>query len=356
MRNGPHLRNLIDNAFDFLDTAVKQFKTEPKYSVIHFSSAVELILKTRLFYEHWSLIVSTKKNPSIEEFKKGNFKSLNFKDLIPRIEETLGEKIPEEAERCFNNLANHRNKMVHFFHEAMDDFNDEEYEKIALEQCIAIYHLSSLIEKWDMIFDDGAIAFKFDQIRSSMTAHREYVQTVFDKLKNNISKAKKDGVIFKECHRCQTEALEQYELNNIMFEYRCWVCKNQERDISLPCFSKDCDGSISFEEYEEYFICNKCDEDCGKEAITEYISKNAVKPSDWTMPSIPKNCASCHGMDTVVEYKNHFICLNCFFFTDQIEICGWCSEKQIGGGDLEFSGYSGCEFCDGQVGHMKDRD
>ena len=31
----------------------------------------------------------------------------------------------------------------------------------------------------------------------------------------------------------------------------------------------------------------------------------------------------------------------------------WCSDGQMGGGDLEHSSYAGCEFCDGKAGWDK---
>jgi len=39
---------------------------------------------------------------------------------------------------------------------------------------------------------------------------------------------------------------------------------------------------------------------------------------------------------------------------DIIAGCEWCNELQMGGGDLEFSFDSGCEFCDGRAGWRRD--
>ncbi len=107
------LDKLINNAFDFLEMAIDQFKTKPKYSTINFSTAIELILKTRLMNEHWLLIISG--DPDLKKFKSGDFKSHNFRDLIPKIEKVLDDKLPEKATNSFNSIAKHRNKMVHFF-------------------------------------------------------------------------------------------------------------------------------------------------------------------------------------------------------------------------------------------------
>ena len=50
-----HLEHILQNAFDFLRTAIGQIYEQPKYSVINFCAAIELILKAKLVNEHWSL-------------------------------------------------------------------------------------------------------------------------------------------------------------------------------------------------------------------------------------------------------------------------------------------------------------
>lgn len=70
---------------------------------------------------------------------------------------------------------------------------------------------------------------------------------------------------------------------------------------------------------------------------------------------VDKNCAMCLGLNTVVEHEANYICTECLYVSDEIEYCGWCGEGQIGGGSLESSHYSGCEFCEGQVSRMTNK-
>lgn len=74
-------------------------------------------------------------------------------------------------------------------------------------------------------------------------------------------------------------------------------------------------------------------------------------PSDCE-PQI--NCAMCSSMGSVVQHHDAFICTECLSTDESAPRCGWCNERQIGGGDLEYSYHSGCEFCDGQAGWTKD--
>lgn len=132
---------LVENGFDFLKNAIDEFDKKPKYSVIHFATAVELLLKSRLLHEHWSLIVDGP--PDFKKFKDGNFKSINFKDLIPRLEQALEENIATEIKKCFEAIANHRNKMVHFFHEGTS-----RVDKNTISKRRNIY----LCSKWHLYF------------------------------------------------------------------------------------------------------------------------------------------------------------------------------------------------------------
>ncbi|MBI2198305.1 MAG: hypothetical protein HYU42_06840 [Candidatus Rokubacteria bacterium] len=49
---------VVKNALDFLKQSLRELRKRPKYSVIDFCSALELLLKARLMLEHWALIIS----------------------------------------------------------------------------------------------------------------------------------------------------------------------------------------------------------------------------------------------------------------------------------------------------------
>jgi hypothetical protein len=347
------LEDLIENGFDFLEKAIQQFKTEPKYSVINFCAAIELLLKARLMSEHWSLLIATKNHPDINNFRSGNFKSINFNDLIPRITSVTGEKIPTETTSCFRKLASHRNKMIHFFHEAHGkEGKNKLLEEIAIEQCNGWFFLRRLLEKWNGIF--GSYTDRIHSINNSMKAHELYLQTVFDRVKPEIEKDKLKGIIFTNCKRCQHNALEEFKKTPNISEYKCRVCFFSEGLTIINCTTKECRNEIKIEggDPDGAAICHACNSTIEHSDIAKLLEKNSRSYEDY----YPINCANCSGMDTVVENeKGYFICTNCFYFTqNDIGQCGWCHEVQMGGGNLEFSGWSGCEFCDGQAGHMKD--
>lgn len=89
-------KNLFDsltrNAIDFLKKSVIELEDSPKYSVIHFCSAIELFLKARLLVEHWSLIITKPENANLSKFKSGDFHSVSMQEAINRLKNISGEK------------------------------------------------------------------------------------------------------------------------------------------------------------------------------------------------------------------------------------------------------------------------
>jgi len=347
-----YLSNLIDNGFDFLEKGIDQFRSEPKYSVINFCVAIELFLKARLMKEHWSLIVSHE--PNITSFKNGDFKSLNFKDLIPRIEFVTGEKFDKEIIQCFNGLANHRNKMMHFFHEAhLGDQPGKILEKIAIEQCSGWFFLRRLLEKWDDIFEN--YLEKISQINSMMKEHDIYLDTVFTNIAPEIEAAKKKGAEFKNCDRCKKDSSEVSKLTDYLYSCRCRVCLYTEDLVKVPCQHEDCEGVITIDGYlggGSSIYCGDCDQAISNEELSELLdtSPRSHDSVDYTT----KNCANCGTHAEVIQHEDYYICMNCYYISDDLQVCQWCHDGQIGGGDLEYSGYSGCDFCEGAQGWHKD--
>ena len=67
---------VVENAFDFFKKSLEEFDKEPKYSVIHFHAAVELIMKARLLWEHWTLIITRPETANLKSFRSGDFQSV----------------------------------------------------------------------------------------------------------------------------------------------------------------------------------------------------------------------------------------------------------------------------------------
>lgn len=346
-----NLSRLIDNGFVFLEKAIDQFQKEPKFSVINFCIATELFLKARLMKEHWSLVVST--NPDINAFKKGDFKSINFKDLIPKIEAITGEKFELDVKTCFNGLANHRNKMVHFYH----DFSkgaEKHIEQIAIEQCSGWHFLRGLLGKWDEIFEP--YEEKIHRVDSKMKRHSVYLKTVYKNILPEIKLAISEGAVFTDCRICKNKSSEVKELTEFLYLSRCKVCHFSDEYVTIPCQEEDCEGIIKIDGYSsgqaEYF-CPECEQEITHKELSEILNDEPATHHNY-MDHIEMNCAECEVPGEVIKHREYYICLNCLQVDGELSICGWCNEGQIGGGNLEFSALSGCSFCDGSSGWHKD--
>jgi hypothetical protein len=86
--------------------------------VINFCSALEIFLKARLMIEHWTLVVPQldKEKVTLAKFQEGKLPSVSMSRAITRLRDVCGEAIGTEAEKSFDAVREHRNKLVHFFH------------------------------------------------------------------------------------------------------------------------------------------------------------------------------------------------------------------------------------------------
>lgn len=341
--------SLTRNAFDFLERGIAEFDKAPKYSVIHFCAAVEMLLKARLMKEHWSLIVSKPDQANLAKFMAGDFISVTLEDARVRIRDVAGEDIGDDAFGSFRALANHRNKMVHFFHNGLDS-DEEAKAQIVAEHCRSWFHLHRLLNRWDTYFHDfgGEIA----HADRAMKGHRKYLAAKFKALKPELDAARKTGSTPKACSACGFKAAIPDDLDDQIALLRCLVCDHAETQVELEC--PHCGESVVIAN-EGYATCEHCGEGIEPEHLVDALTDHAaahigIKDGDdgWE----PANCGNCEGYHTVVRRGDHYFCANCFDISDGIEQCQWCNEYNTG--DMEHSYSVGCSHCDGKVGWEKD--
>jgi hypothetical protein len=338
---------LAENAIDFLERAIDEFKERPKYSIINFYSAVELFLKARLLHEHWSLIVL--KDPDRHKFESGDFVSVSFDGLCERLRRVVQSALPDGVQRNFDVVRKHRNRMVHFFHHANDN-RGAEIEAVAGEQLRAWYDLHELlISQWSPIFDE--YSDRFIGIEEKLKGHREYLQAKFEALGPKIDAEKKLGVKFDMCSSCYFDAARVSSIIGSLHESKCLVCGYQEKGLDYEC--PEC-GKTSELDDGGRFVCFACGHKDDEQQIVESINEFKATKDNYFDAMVPANCSECEGYHTVVEYKDHFLCVRCFRVTEGLEQCGWCGEYN--NGDMRESSYVGCGICDGAAGWHANKD
>lgn len=337
------MKQLVENAIDFLASAIDEFEVRPKFSIVHFSTAVELFLKARLLHEHWSLVVS--KSPDSQKFETGDFESVTFDEACVRLQKVVESPIPDGARKNFDEIRKHRNKMVHFFHHA--DVEKAGVEAIALEQLRAWYDLNQLLStQWAPIFNPYTA--KFRVIEKTLSKHREYLRAKFKGLEKVIATKRANGAIFIKCKSCRFNSAHVTVKLGDLKESKCLVC-----NYSAEWFDYECPGCGKISPLYEggEFTC-KCGHTDDAQDIADHINEFVATKDNYYEANVHGNCVECDGYHTIVEYKDRYLCVSCFALAKSLETCGWCGESS--NGDMEGSSWSGCSACDGRAGWDSD--
>ena len=343
------LERLVANAIDFLSRSIDEIDNNPKFSVIHFYTAVELFLKARLLAEHWSLLVSKCQTPDINKFQSGDFISVSLEEAKEKLEKVLGIRISKEKFDAFTIVRGHRNKMVHFFHEAHSTKQDEALrEKIAKEHLGAWYSLNRLLlHEWKDVFEPWKV--KITQLDERLRNLNQYLQVVFEKFEPEIDARKKRGSTFTKCPSCDFNSYEHHQIVGDFYDPECIVCGFLGGSvIRIDC--PDCARPIFFEN-EGFGAC----ESCGKKIEPRDLSTAIIDAHENTYLSIKNgdfegagNCASCDGYQTVVRIRGRYFCASCFQWSDELQKCDYCGD--INNGVMDDSYLWGCGICSGKLG------
>lgn len=349
-----HFPNLVTNAFDFLEKSIDSFDLDIKASVIGFYTAVELFLKARLLREHWSLVVAKSKEPDLDEFSRGNFSSVSLEDSLSRLEKVVRSPVPEEAKKAFKALGVHRNKMVHFFHEAAangkksNQVKAGQHQAVAKEQLRGWFFLKYLLsEQWKDTFK--SYSGDIENVDVKFRKYRDFLRIVFTNLTSDISEKKAKGSAILECGSCGFEAVPHGNKVGIPSESQCLVCAVVSLTMCIDC--PEC-GEVLYSVDALAFECKSCgavDEEDVVEAIENIEDEYGDRETDVGRA----NCSDCDGHQTVLRITdNRFFCIDCKALFNGVAVCEWCNEKNTG--DMEESFLMGCNMCDGRLGWETD--
>lgn len=338
-------RQMTESAFDFLYQTRADLEKKPKYAIIHFATAIELILKARLLKEHWALVVSASGDADRHGFQNGTAKTVTVDQAIKRLENIAAEHLPAGAAEAFKVIAAHRNRMIHFFHEAASAEAAEELRaQVTTELLLGWYFLVRMLRNWQFHFAN--FEKHIWQVENGMQSVRAYLSVVYDKVKPQIAELSAGGTAFRSCPSCQYPSVKIEPVAEVVSDLKCLVCNLGDSMVTMPCTQEDCHGTLHLTGYNTADeTCDGCGQQIEKEEFAEFLDTEHAEYPDFTV----KNCGLCASAGAVVKHNNLYICTNCLAYSDDISTCGWCNEMQLGY-DLEDSYYFGCEFCDGKHG------
>ena len=112
----------------------------------------------------------------------GDFVSVSLVEAAEKLEKVVKSGLRKQELETFRNLTRHRNKMVHFFHKAMSDEENEKLRRaIAREQLTAWYMLHKILtSRWSDVFSPWS--GKLGEIDKKLRKLHEFLQIVFDQL------------------------------------------------------------------------------------------------------------------------------------------------------------------------------
>ncbi|VAW39000.1 hypothetical protein MNBD_DELTA02-210 [hydrothermal vent metagenome] len=337
--------SLVNNALDFLATSAQQIEKSPKQSLINLAFAIELFLKARLLAEHWSLIVDKPEKANIQVFLKGNARTISNEKTKQRLENIAGEKILKHEDDIFTIIANHRNKLIHFYNDDYAKGAEKAIEQTVIEQLSAWNCLYRLIsERWKEHF----IKFKsqFDEVDKLINENRHYLKGKFYALEPAIKKLEKDGIEIRTCNVCNFASVRIDEIEKPLFSKKCLIC-NPEQSIlyeqnilRVECI--ECNEIIEIEDLGE----GTCE--CGHQTSIDELIDTYGPYEDPKEESEIIYCNEC-AEPIAIPFRDGHLCLSCLMESDYEGTCGWCNER-FSGFDADQSYFLGCPLCDGMKG------
>ncbi|MFJ2110073.1 serine/arginine repetitive matrix protein 1 [Streptomyces microflavus] len=112
----------VRNGLDYLASVVAHLDEsqsgvtprDVKYAVLHLQAAVEVLLKARLFAEHWTLVFADLNHATPKRRDSADFKSVTTEAAVTRLRNIVGVPISDEEQKALKNLSEDRNKLQHF--------------------------------------------------------------------------------------------------------------------------------------------------------------------------------------------------------------------------------------------------
>ncbi|WP_338894293.1 hypothetical protein WBG99_00030 [Streptomyces sp. TG1A-60] len=111
----------VENGLDYLRSVVDHLTVvdppaprDLKYAVLHLQAAAEVLLKSRLVQEHWSLVFKDPGTATRTKFEAGDFDSCTTKAAVDRLRNIAGVDVNEKGSRALEALAKSRNSLQHY--------------------------------------------------------------------------------------------------------------------------------------------------------------------------------------------------------------------------------------------------
>lgn len=337
----PETEALIANGLDFLNKAREELEAgQAKFSVASFWTAVEILMKVPLVHEHWTLVCSGKKLER-KKYLAGDFQSVSYDEACARLGDVLNKPLLPETAGLFGKIKNHRNRVVHFYH---NELSEGDQRQVLTEQADAWFALNRLMrDEWSSLFG-GQLRAKLATDETRMLRSRGfYASAKFrqEPIQQRIADELKAKRPVLRCSACSQVAvlLEQPVPNMSLYDELCIVCYHYDVYIHVACLG--CQEPAILRPHGGDFRCGAC----GRQE-RRYLVINPVPLSRHNMnDGLPAGCTDCEGYNTVCKFDDNYLCTACLTLHDSVEMCAHCTYHSTSVPDL--SAAFGCAFCEG---------
>lgn len=318
---------LVTNGFDFFVRSAHEFAKEQKFSIAHFATGLELLLKARLFHEHWTLIATEPHNCAWTGVKDGTVRTIQASDLCAAITSTTGTPLNHEK-AAFESVFKHRNRVLHWS-------PNSELAATVAEQCLAWHHLRALLTgPWNQSF--APFKTRIEEVEKLLRAHRQYLQVRYDQHLKKLNGMQQAGRVLT-CPTCGFRAGVAEDESKRVLSFECHVCGYTASAARVSCDALYALDDLPIQECE-------CGDEHDRQELIDALDTSGPKDD-------PERgcCGECLEVEeTVVPDGGSYVCVGCGTQFDVVDAtwCEWCNERWFGW-DSEGSYLTGCEHCDG---------
>ena len=308
---------MLENGLDFIIDSILHLKKaekddckvkeqEIKYSLLHLSSGIELILKSRLYREHWTYIFSDMNKANRECLDNGSFRSVESGVIIDRLERLCEIQIDKKSKEAFESLRRLRNQMEHFT--IKDNFP-------AVEACInnslgAINKF--IVDNYNDFTSPISVSFKYDD-EFGLT---ELEEKLIEELIKHTAELKEH---YEDALKIATAKAEDEVLSEELVE--CPSCK----ETFLKCGYKNSNKC-------HCFFCAY--EEDGERVANEYLSiiqglnKYEIIKNGGEYPVY--ECPEC-GRDSFISVNGRYMCFSCgmYYYENEVTFCDECGRMYL---------------------------
>ena len=345
---------LVTNGLDFIERSAGELEDEQKFAIAHFATGLELILKARLFYEHWTLVEVRPHKADWNKILEGTGHTIQASELCSTITSVTGTSLSRQKD-TFNAVFSHRNRVLHAFPGA-------DLQGTVAEQCRAWTYLNGLMSKqWSKVFE--SYHERIDGVEESLRVYRAHLQVRYEQLEPSLREPRAQGRLGC-CSACEFESAVTPDATGHCQPTYCEVCGHREDHAflfpcgywtavdgvgHLPCVCGETHQLSDFVDALEPTDVPPLVGSLGVEAVLDLFEPTPfLSPKEMSSYEAPRaHCGDCNSYHpTAVPFRGLYLCVECavVFDDEHASYCERCNESWVGR-DTEHSIIMGCDLC-----------